>query len=105
MPNALKHSPHLMVSAFDQRDLVPGLVALGHQPNLARRRGPPVERDAALEPSEVVRLGTALDFDVIGSRYGRGASHQEIRQVAVVGKEYQARGVIVEPAHGIDPLS
>src|SRR5690242_9860557 len=34
LPRTLKHSPHLVVSAFHERDFIPGLIALGNHANL-----------------------------------------------------------------------
>src|SRR5712692_6811552 len=87
MPNALKHSPHLMVPALHERDFVPGFVASGQQANATRGSAPSVQRDTPLKFRQILRVSLAVDFDLIRPGDSGGTRHQEIGQLAVVGEQ------------------
>src|SRR5947208_11877613 len=93
-----------MVSPFDQGDFVPRFVAVGERLNPGGRRPLAVEHDPVPELLEVARLGMAFQLDTISPRNRGSARHQEICELAVVGKQHETGGMIVEPAYRINAL-
>src|SRR5439155_10590131 len=93
-----------MVAPFDEGDFVPRFVAVGQRLNPGGRRPLAVEYDPTSELLEVARLRMAFQFDAISPRNRGSARHHEIRELAVVGKQHETGGMIVEPADGINAL-
>src|SRR5260370_13639476 len=96
MANALKHSPYLMIPALYQSNLVPWPFALGDCTDAARGGPPAIQDNTSLKRRDVFGLRPALNFDVVSPGDGRGSGHQEIVQLAIVGEQHQAGGLIVQ---------
>src|SRR5947199_10177804 len=118
MADALKHPAHLMVAALDERHLVPGVVASlswsgaarlggpwGDLADARRRRPPAVERNAALQKRELLGPRVLAELDVIRPRDLGVPRHQVVRQLAVVGHDEQARGMVIQSPHRVNPLA
>ena len=100
-----EHAANLAVLAFAQRDPQPGAGPL----LLDRFDAPRLDLAVAeVNPLEqllqIVARWLAGDLHEIGLSDAETRMHEPIGQIAVVGEQQQSFAVLVEPAHGVDPL-
>jgi hypothetical protein len=108
----LKHLAELAITAFDEDDFVPGIVALADLADLrgggmdATRAGlAAFDSDASAEAIEGFLSGLAADFYEVGFLHTCGGPGEFVGQVAVVGHEQQAFAQVVETANGIETFA
>jgi hypothetical protein len=83
VPGLLKHRANLAITAFDERDFVPGILRFVHQLN-SRRRSPRVDALAVGQPDTGAELfnrriaGLAADFYQISFWNMRGSLRQSV---------------------------
>ena len=110
-----EHFAELAVAAFDEGDLVPGVVAAADQldfggggDDAVAAAGADLVEAAAVDHDALAYLVEAAggwdsaDFDEVGLFYSGGGLGERVGEVAVVGHEEQAFGEVVEAAHGVE---
>jgi len=97
----LAHPPHLAVAPFAQRQLDDRVAAARgveplHDADFRRGGAVAVERDAARQPVDRLRPGHTADAAAIHLRHLVARMRQPCGELAVVGQQEQAFGVVVE---------
>ncbi len=94
------------VSALGDGDLDPRVVAVGgvDDAHLGRGGGAVVELDAALlDGAQLLGRRPAVDLGEVALGHPGAGVREAVRQLAVVGEQQGALGVVVEPPDGLDP--
>jgi len=115
MADLFEHFSELAVAAFDEGDLVPGVVAAadefyfggGGDDSVATAGAYLVEtaaidHDALADLLETAGGWDSADFDEVGLFYSGGGPGERVGEIAVVGHEEQALGEVVEAAYGVE---
>jgi len=103
----LEHPAHLAIPPFRDHQPHDGLgLAMPRIQDIrtGRECASPVEGNAAAQPSQGIRVGHAGDVGLVRALHAMPGVRQHGREVAVVGQQQEALGLVVEPAHWIDVL-
>jgi hypothetical protein len=104
MPHVVEHAAHLPLPAFVDRDLKPGIcLFLPYLFYLCRRGLSVLQEDACFERRDRAVFKHALDLGKVGLRKFMLGMGDEVGKIPVIGQEQKPFGVVVQPAHGIDP--
>lgn len=107
VPDRFEHPAHLPVPAFrnhQSHHAVRLAVARIEYLGMGGKGPPAVERDAAPQPRQRVRIRHTRHVGLIGPLDAMTRVGEERRQIAIVGQDEQAFRVVVEPAHRVHIL-
>ncbi len=114
MRDAEEHLAHLSRAPFGELDREPGVAALFvpaagalHPGDAARRGAPPLEDDPLAQAIELRLVRRPLHLHLVGLVAAVARMRDPLRELAVVGEQQQALGLVVEPPHrdqGLAPV-
>lgn len=100
----LEHHADLVLAAFGELDLIPGVVGAGQHLETGGLCLLAEERDARAELADLVFAESAVCLDDVGFDDVVALAHDGVGKVAIVGEEQQPLGMIIEAADGVDAL-
>ena len=103
VPHRLEHPLDLVVLAFVQRDLQPGVLSGLEHSDPVHRQAVALDVHSPPQAGQSVGVGDAVDLGVVDPRHFVTRMGDAFRERAVVGQEEEALGGDVQPPHGKEP--
>ncbi len=100
-----EHHADLVLAAFGELDLIPGVIGAGQYLEAGGLGADAEQGDAGAEFADLVFAESAVGFDDVSFDDVRSFAHDGVGEIAIIGEQEEAFGVIVEAADGVDAFA